>query len=174
MERMRQLLALALLAYATCLLGVAVAEDLPSSPPLAALMKELWPTSGPHAAWTKVCVNGPTGSDCYIVRDASRDPALGALSIHRFEGRYLAVVRVPDNSLVPFGVSWRVDEGKMLRIPFRTCFSGFCFADLESDAQGLNSLKSGSTLKIGFNDRQNVEQVFEIDLRGFTKALNDL
>ncbi len=86
------------------------------------------------------------------------------------ESRLLAVGAVPLGVLLPFGLTWQIDGGKPIRVPFMLCDPMSCSTQLVINEAYVNSLKKGGTLKLTAKNRQNQDLVIEFTLAGFTAA----
>jgi hypothetical protein len=84
------------------------------------------------------------------------------------ESRLLAVAAVPLGVLLPFGLTWQIDSGKPIRVPFMLCDPQSCATQLVINEAYVNSLKKGGKLRLTAKNRQNQDLVVEIDLGGFT------
>ena len=84
------------------------------------------------------------------------------------ESRLLAVAAVPLGVLLPFGLTWQIDGGKPIRVPFMLCDPQSCATQLVINEAYVNSLKKGGMLKLTAKNRQNEDLVIEINLAGFT------
>jgi hypothetical protein len=86
------------------------------------------------------------------------------------ESRLLAVAAVPLGVLLPFGLTWQIDGGKPVRVPFMLCDPSSCATQLVINEAYVNSLKKGGVLKLTAKNRQNKDLVIDITLAGFTSA----
>src|SRR5690606_41371337 len=84
------------------------------------------------------------------------------------ESRLLAVAAVPLGVLLPFGLTWQIDSGKPIRVPFMLCDPQSCATQLVINEAYVNSLKKGGKLILTAKNRQNQDLVVEINLAGFT------
>ena len=86
------------------------------------------------------------------------------------ESRLLAVAAVPLGVLLPFGLTWQIDGGKPVRVPFMLCDPQACATQLVINEAYVASLKKGAKLMLTAKNRQNKDLVIEINLAGFTSA----
>jgi len=77
---------------------------------------------------------------------------------------------VPLGVLLPFGLTWQIDGGKPVRVPYMLCDPQSCATQLVINEAYVNSLKKGSKLKLTAKNRQNKDLVIEINLGGFTSV----
>ncbi|MEO8757294.1 MAG: invasion associated locus B family protein [Devosia sp.] len=84
------------------------------------------------------------------------------------ESRLLAVAAVPLGVLLPFGVTWQIDGGKPIRVPYMLCDPQSCATQLVVNEAYVNSLKKGSKLTLTAKNRKNEDLVIDITLAGFT------
>ena len=127
----------------------------------------------PNENWLKVCDPLDGGKKACIMRQVvvANDQFLGSFLLRDDPGqesRLLAVAAVPLGVLLPFGLTWQIDGGKPIRVPFMLCDPQSCATQLVINEAYVNSLKKGGTLKLTAKNRQNKDLVIEIDLAGFT------
>ena len=125
--------------------------------------------------WLKVCDPLPDGQQACIMRQVvlANGQFLGSFLLRDDPGqesRLLAVAAVPLGVLLPFGLTWQIDGGKPIRVPFMLCDPQSCATQLVINEQYVNSLKKGNTLKLTAKNRQNQDLTIEITLAGFTAA----
>src|SRR6202008_2933568 len=89
------------------------------------------------------------------------------------ESRLLAFAGVPLGVLLPFGLTWQIDSGKPIRVPFMLCDPQSCATQLVINEAYVNSLKKGGVLKLTAKNRQNQDLVIEINLAGFTAVYDN-
>ena len=166
------------LAFAVLALPVgAFAQDASSSsaqPPAAPAPAQA-AAATPAQNWLKICDPGtdPTKRAC-IMRQVVTTPNnqfLGSFLLRDDPGqesRLLAVAAVPLGVLLPFGVTWQIDNGKPLRVPYMLCDPQSCATQLVVNEAYLNSLKKGSKLILTAKSRTNKDLVITFDLGGFT------
>lgn len=123
--------------------------------------------------WLKVCDPLEGGKKACIMRQVvvANDQFLGSFLLRddpAQESRLLAVAAVPLGVLLPFGLTWQIDGGKPIRVPFMLCDPQSCATQLVINEAYVNSLKKGGKLKLTAKNRQNKDLVIEIDLAGFT------
>ncbi len=129
----------------------------------------------PTKNWLKVCDPLDGGKKACIMRQVvlANNQFLGSFLLRDDPGqesRLLAVAAVPLGVLLPFGLTWQIDGGKPIRVPFMLCDPTSCATQLVINEAYVNSLKKGSTLKLTAKNRQNKDLVISINLAGFTSV----
>lgn len=127
----------------------------------------------PSKNWLKVCDPLENGKKACIMRQVvvANNQFLGSFLLRDDPGqesRLLAVAAVPLGVLLPFGLTWQIDGGKPIRVPFMLCDPQSCATQLVINEAYVNSLKKGGVLKLTAKNRQNQDLVIEINLAGFT------
>ena len=127
----------------------------------------------PNENWLKVCDPLEDGKKACIMRQVvvANNQFLGSFLLRDDPGqesRLLAVAAVPLGVLLPFGLTWQIDGGKPIRVPFMLCDPQSCATQLVINEAYVNSLKKGGVLKLTAKNRQNKDLVIEINLAGFT------
>jgi invasion protein IalB len=127
----------------------------------------------PSLNWLKVCDPLEGGKKACIMRQVvvANKQFLGSFLLRDDPGqesRLLAVAAVPLGVLLPFGLTWQIDGGKPIRVPFMLCDPTSCATQLVINEAYVNSLKKGGSLKLTAKNRQNKDLVIEINLAGFT------
>lgn len=125
--------------------------------------------------WLKVCDDLDNGEKACIMRQVvlTNGQFIGSFLLRDDPGqesRLLAVAAVPLGVLLPFGVTWQIDGGKPVRVPYMLCDPQSCATQLVINEAYVNSLKKGATLKLTAKNRQNQDLVVEINLSGFTSV----
>ncbi|HEY4200464.1 MAG TPA: invasion associated locus B family protein [Devosiaceae bacterium] len=131
------------------------------------------PNADPSKNWLKVCDPIADGKKACIMRQVvlANGQFLGSFLLRDDPGqesRLLAVAAVPLGVLLPFGLTWQIDGGKPIRVPFMLCDPQSCATQLVINEAYVNSLKKGGTLKLTAKNRQNKDLTIEINLGGFT------
>jgi invasion protein IalB len=132
--------------------------------------------ANPAQNWLKVCDPLPDGKgNACIMRQVvvANGQFLGSFLLRDDPGqesRLLAVAAVPLGVLLPFGLTWQIDGGKPIRVPFMLCDPTSCATQLVINEAYVNSLKKGGTLKLTAKNRQNKDLVIDINLAGFTSV----
>jgi invasion protein IalB len=129
----------------------------------------------PSKNWLKVCDPLEDGKKACIMRQVvvANNQFLGSFLLRDDPGqesRLLAVAAVPLGVLLPFGLTWQIDGGKPIRVPFMLCDPQSCATQLVINEAYVNSLKKGGVLKLTAKNRQNQDLVIEINLAGFTSV----
>ena len=127
----------------------------------------------PAQNWLKVCDPIDGGKQACIMRQVvvANGQFLGSFLLRDDPGqesRLLAVAAVPLGVLLPFGLTWQIDGGKPIRVPFMLCDPQSCATQLVINEAYVNSLKKGGVLKLTAKNRQNKDLVIDITLAGFT------
>jgi invasion protein IalB len=131
------------------------------------------PARDPKDNWLKVCDPLEDGKKACIMRQVvvANNQFLGSFLLRDDPGqesRLLAVAAVPLGVLLPFGLTWQIDGGKPIRVPFMLCDPQSCATQLVINEAYVNSLKKGGVLKLTAKNRKNQDLVIEINLAGFT------
>jgi invasion protein IalB len=132
--------------------------------------------SSPTQNWLKICDPIKDGQRACILRQVvvtSSNQFLGSFLLRDDPGqqsRLLAVAAVPLGVLLPFGVTWQIDGGKPIRVPYMLCDPQSCATQLVVNEAYVNSLKKGTKLTLTAKNRKNEDLVINIDLQGFTQV----
>jgi invasion protein IalB len=131
------------------------------------------PARDPIENWLKVCDPLEDGKKACIMRQVvvANNQFLGSFLLRDDPGqesRLLAVAAVPLGVLLPFGLTWQIDGGKPIRVPFMLCDPQSCATQLVINEAYVNSLKKGGKLTLTAKNRQNQDLIVEINLAGFT------
>src|SRR5690606_19938004 len=153
----------------------ALAQETPATPAEqpAAATDAATPPRDPKQNWLKVCDPLEDGKKACIMRQVvvANNQFLGSFLLRDDPGqesRLLAVAAVPLGVLLPFGLTWQIDGGKPIRVPFMLCDPQSCATQLVINEAYVNSLKKGGKLTLTAKNRQNQDLVVEINLAGFT------
>jgi invasion protein IalB len=154
------------------------AQDATQAAPTPAAATAPATTPAPTDNWLKVCDPLPDGKKACIMRQVliQNGTFLGSFLLRDDPGqesRLLAVAAVPLGVLLPFGLTWQIDSGKPIRVPFMLCDPQSCATQLVINEAYVNSLKKGNKLKLIAKNRANQDLVIEIDLAGFTAAYDN-
>ncbi|NGP17548.1 invasion associated locus B family protein [Devosia aurantiaca] len=125
--------------------------------------------------WLKVCDPLEDGQKACLLRQVvlANGQFLGSFLLRDDPGqesRLLAVAAVPLGVLLPFGLTWQIDNAKPVRVPYMLCDTMSCSAQLVINEQYVNSLKRGGKLVLTAKNRQNQDLAIEINLSGFTAS----
>ncbi len=161
------------LAQETTTEGEQPAAEEGAATPAAAT--ETDPARNPAENWLKVCDPLEDGKKACIMRQVvvANNQFLGSFLLRDDPGqesRLLAVAAVPLGVLLPFGLTWQIDGGKPIRVPFMLCDPQSCATQLVINEAYVNSLKKGGVLKLTAKNRRNEDLVIEINLAGFTSV----
>ncbi len=128
----------------------------------------------PQQNWLKICDPVQDGKQACIMRQVvvtANRQFLGSFLLRDDPGqesRLLAVAAVPLGVLLPFGVTWQIDGGKPVRVPYMLCDPQSCATQLVVNEAYVNSLKKGGKLTLTAKNRKNEDLVITINLSGFT------
>lgn len=127
----------------------------------------------PAQNWLKVCDPIADGKRACIMRQVvlANGQFLGSFLLRDDPGqqsRLLAIAAVPLGVLLPFGLTWQIDGGKPVRVPYMLCDPTSCATQLVINEAYVAALKKGSTLKLVAKNRQNQDLSININLAGFT------
>jgi invasion protein IalB len=124
--------------------------------------------------WLKICDPEKDGKRACIMRQVvvtQNKQFMGSFLLRDDPGqesRLLAVAAVPLGVLLPFGVTWQIDGGKPIRVPYMLCDPQSCATQLVVNEAYVNSLKKGGKLTLTAKNRKNEDLVITINLAGFT------
>lgn len=129
----------------------------------------------PEQNWLKICDPLEDGKKACILRQvvSINGQFIGSFLLRDDPGqesRLLAVAAVPLGVLLPFGLTWQIDGGKPVRVPYMLCDPQSCATQLVINEAYVNSLKKGGKLKLTAKNRQNKDLTVEISLAGFTSV----
>ena len=183
----KSLLAASLAVAALTLpMGQVFAQDAPSSQaaPAAPAAPAAGASSAPAAPgatadataqnWLKICDPPKAGAQpACIMRQVvvtQNNQFLGSFLLRDDPGqesRLLAVAAVPLGVLLPFGVTWQIDGGKPIRVPYMLCDAQSCATQLVINEAYLGTLKKGTKLTLVAKNRENKDLTIIINLAGF-------
>lgn len=128
--------------------------------------------------WLKVCSDLDDGRKACIMRQVVVNTGVftGSFLLRddpSQESRLLAVASVPNGVLLPFGLTWQIDSGQPVRVPYMLCDPQACSAQLVVNESYIQSLKRGSQLKLTAKNRQNQDITINVDLAGFTAVYDN-
>lgn len=131
------------------------------------------PERKPEDNWLKVCDKLSSGELACIVRQVvfQGGNKIGAFTLRddpSGKNRYLAIAEMPLAVLLPFGLTWQVDNTKPIRMPFVTCDPTKCTGQLVVNEAFIGALKRGAKLKLSAKNRANKDLVVDVNLSGFT------
>ena len=157
--------------------GAGFAQDAAPAAPAEAAAQQPQSTK-PDENWLKVCDPLESGKKACIMRQVvlNQGQFVGSFLLRDDPGqesRLLAVAAVPLGVLLPFGLTWQIDGGKPIRVPFMLCDPTSCATQLVINEAYVNSLKKGASLKLTAKNRQNQDLVVDIDLAGFTSVYDN-
>lgn len=125
--------------------------------------------------WLKVCDELDDGRQACIMRQVVTTSGVfsGSFMLRddpSQESRLLAVAAVPLGMLLPFGLSWQIDGGEPVRVPYMVCDPQSCAAQLVINEAYVQSLQQGGTLRLTAKNRRNEDVSIDINLMGFTSV----
>lgn len=124
--------------------------------------------------WLKVCDPLPDGQQACIMRQVvlANGQFVGSFLLRDDPGqesRLLAIASVPLGVLLPFGMTWQIDnEQQPRRVHYMLCDPTACASQLVVDERYVNMLKAGNKLILKAKNRQMQDLTVEINLAGFT------
>jgi invasion protein IalB len=132
-----------------------------------------------HGGWTVTCAIGTQAESgpvkyCALsqtqLHSQTRQRAL-AIELHPEGDGVQGTLLLPFGLSLPSGVSYQLDEGETGPAQlFRTCLPAGCLVDIAFDARMVESLKTGSAMKVEASADGGERMVFSISLEGFTSA----
>lgn len=128
--------------------------------------------------WLKVCSELDDGRQACIMRQVVTNTGVftGSFLLRddpSQESRLLAVAAMPIGVLLPFGLTWQIDSGRPVRVPYMLCDPQSCSAQLVINESYVQSLKRGAVLTLTAKNRNNEDITIEIDLAGFTAVYDN-
>jgi invasion protein IalB len=131
------------------------------------------PNQDPTKNWLKVCDPIAGGKKACIMRQVivANGQFLGSFLLRDDPGqasRLLAVAAVPLGVLLPFGLTWQIDGGKPIRVPFMLCDPQSCATQIVINEAFVAALKKGTKLTLTAKNKQNKDLAIDINLAGFT------
>jgi invasion protein IalB len=132
--------------------------------------------TGAQQNWAKVCEPRDDGKKFCVVYQVvvtQNNQFLGQFVLRDDPGqesRLVAIAAVPLGVLLPFGMTWQIDGGKPIRVPYMLCDLRSCSTQLVINEAYVNSLKKGNKLSLTAKNRKNEDLTITINLAGFTTA----
>ncbi|WP_127143556.1 invasion associated locus B family protein [Pelagibacterium montanilacus] len=128
--------------------------------------------------WLKVCDELDDGRQACIMRQVITTGGVfnGSFMLRddpSQESRLLAVAAVPLGMLLPFGLTWQIDGGKPVRVPYMVCDPQSCAAQLVVNEAYIQSLKRGGQLTLTAKNRRNEDVTIDVTLQGFTSVYDN-
>lgn len=132
----------------------------------------------PEDNWLKVCSNLEDGRKACIMRQVVTNSGVfvGSFLLRddpSMDSRLLAVGSVPVGVILPANMSWQIDGGKPVRVPYMLCDPNACSAQSVINEAFVQSLKRGSKLSLTYTNRLFEPVTVEVDLAGFTAVYDD-
>jgi len=130
--------------------------------------------TGNQQNWAKVCEPRDDGKKFCVVYQVvvtQNNQFLGQFVLRDDPGqesRLVAIAAVPLGVLLPFGMTWQIDGGKPIRVPYMLCDLRSCSTQLVINEAYINSLKKGNKLQLTAKNRKNEDLTITINLAGFT------
>ena len=126
----------------------------------------------PGTNWLKVCDPLPSGKKVCIVRQivVANNKVIGSLIIRQnpdLRSPFLAIGAVPVGVALAPGVSWRIDGGKAVTLPYSQCDPQTCVSPRTVNAAFINSLKKGKKLTLTAKTGAGKDFSIDIVLAGF-------
>lgn len=159
-------------------LALSMAGAVQAQDPNAGMIDEAEAERSAENNWLKVCNDLEDGRQACIMRQVVTNTGVftGSFLLRddpSQESRLLAVAAVPNGVLLPFGLSWQIDSGRPVRVPYMLCDPQACSAQLVINESYIQSLKRGARLTLTAKNRQNEDINIEIDLAGFTATYDN-
>jgi invasion protein IalB len=130
--------------------------------------------TGTQQNWAKVCEPKDDGKNLCVVYQVvmtQNSQFLGQFVVRddpTEESRLLAIAAVPLGVILPFHMTWQIDNNQPIRVPYYLCDLRSCSSQIVINEAYVNSLKKGSKLKLTAKNRQNEDLTITINLAGFT------
>lgn len=136
------------------------------------------PAGNPEDNWLKVCDPMEDGKQACIMRQVVVNDGnfVGSFLLRNDPGqesRLLAIAAVPLGVMLPFGMTWQIDNSPPLRLQYVLCDPLSCSTQRVINESYVNSLKKGSKLTLTAKTRTGDDLVVEIDLAGFTATYDN-
>jgi len=132
-----------------------------------------------HGAWTVICAIGTQAESRPVKYCAMSQTQLHAQTRQRALAIELeskgdgvqGTLVLPFGLALASGVTYQIDDGDVGAVQqFRTCLPAGCLVDIVFDARTVESLMTGSAMKVQASADGGGPIVFSIALRGFTSA----
>ncbi|MCE9506908.1 MAG: invasion associated locus B family protein [Alphaproteobacteria bacterium] len=131
--------------------------------------------------WRLLCtVPGKDGKkQCQIIQvlseDGKKSVALTTI-VHagQIKEKPVAVMifMLPLGTLLPPGMTLKVDDDKEIRIPYQQCRKGGCLVRVAVDKDRLDKIKTGKSMFVGYKVMNGKGKVAQVPLNGFAQALD--
>jgi invasion protein IalB len=131
--------------------------------------------------WRLLCtVPGKDGKkQCQLIQvlggDGKKSAALTTI-VHagQIKEKPVAVMifMLPLGTLLPPGMTLKVDDGKEIRIPYQQCRKGGCLVRVAVDKDRLDKIKTGKSMFVGYKFMNGEGKVAPVSLNGFAQALD--
>ncbi len=131
--------------------------------------------------WANQCETDPNLKQeiCYtsqtiVVKD--KDAELVNIAVGHIPEAKKPILRIttPLGTLLPEGMSVKIDAGEVSRLPFVFCSRVGCHVEVGITDKFLDAIKKGNKIKLTFLDLGGRSFEVPISLSGFTKAYNSL
>jgi invasion protein IalB len=133
--------------------------------------------------WRLLCTvpdeNGK--KQCQIIQavrgDGKKSAALTAIiQMGQIREKPVAVMifMLPLGTLLPPGITLKVDSDKEVRIPYQQCRKGGCMVRVAVDKTRLDKIKTGKSMLVGYKAMNGKGAVAPVSLNGFAQALDAL
>ena len=129
----------------------------------------------PSRSWFKVCTKQAETDICNVQFNVAADTgqlitAVNLLTVKGKINRRIFQVAVPTGRFLPEGLSVRIDEGKVNKLPYTICLPNRCLAEVQLSDQLVSALKRGNKITLTSVNFQNKKNPIEVTLTGFTAA----
>lgn len=133
--------------------------------------------------WRLVCTAPVKGGkkQCQIVQsvrgEGKKSAALTAIiQAGQIKDKPVAVMvfMLPLGTLLPPGVTLKVDAEKEIKIPYQQCRKGGCMVRVAVDKTRLDKIKAGKSMQVGYKVMDGKGVVAPLSLNGFSQAVDAL
>lgn len=131
-----------------------------------------------YGDWRVGCPEGAKAQQCemfqHILFGGTKKNALSTF-VHTQDMKDKGTVAVitlvtPLGTLLPAGLSLKIDDGKDLKVPFIKCEPAGCIVTLVFDDKAINTLKNGKTLTVSYMSPAKKDFPMKVSLKGFSQA----
>ena len=133
-------------------------------------------TSADDPNWLKVCTQDPrVKKDLCLVTQELRTGSgqvVASAAIRGFQGeqRRSLLIAVPTGMVIEPGVHVQIDGGEAEKAEYQVCLQSACWAERAVNDAFIDTLKSGTTMRLTAYNREGKQVPFDLPLSGFTAA----
>jgi len=131
--------------------------------------------------WVGGCERDPERQvkGCFIFQklflpETGRQVATVAVGYTGASGPPMAVFKIPLGTLLPPGITVRIDAGEQRSFPLQFCDREGCRAHVPLEPDLLSAMKAGLVAELSFQDLERKTITTAVSLRGFTRGLASL